>query len=99
MVENLPSSAEDSGSIPGPRTKIPHAAGQVNHNYRGLQATAFEPVHSIAWALRQEESTPQLEKTYMPQVRACAPQRRPSAVKIKINNKKQTVKKVVFSGP
>ena len=28
MVKNLPSYAEDAGSIPGPVTKIPHAAGQ-----------------------------------------------------------------------
>ena len=30
MVKNLPSNAEDSGSIPGLGTKIPHATGQLN---------------------------------------------------------------------
>ena len=28
MVKNLPANAGDTGSIPGPGTKIPHAAGQ-----------------------------------------------------------------------
>ena len=30
VVKNLPSSAGDVGSIPGPGTKIPHAAGQLS---------------------------------------------------------------------
>ena len=30
MVENLPSSAEDVGLIPGWRTKIPHVTGQLS---------------------------------------------------------------------
>ena len=30
MVKNLPSNAEDMGSIPGQRTKISHATGQLN---------------------------------------------------------------------
>ena len=44
MVKNPPSNAGDTGSIPGQRTKIPHATGQlsprtattepVRHNYR-----------------------------------------------------------------
>ena len=29
-VKNLPTYARDSGSIPGWRTKIPHAAGQLS---------------------------------------------------------------------
>ena len=30
VVKNLPTYAGDSGSIPGWRTKIPHAAGQLS---------------------------------------------------------------------
>ena len=30
VVENLPSNAGDTGSIPGQGTKIPHAAGQLS---------------------------------------------------------------------
>ena len=30
MVKNLPSNAGDVGSIPGKRTKIPHATGQLS---------------------------------------------------------------------
>ena len=30
MVKNLPSNAEDAGSIPGRGTKIPHAMGQLS---------------------------------------------------------------------
>ena len=30
VVENLPSSAGDTGSIPGRVTKIPHATGQLS---------------------------------------------------------------------
>ena len=30
VVQNLPSNAGDSGSIPGQGTKIPHAAGQLS---------------------------------------------------------------------
>ena len=30
VVKNLPSNARDMGSIPGQRTKIPHALGQLS---------------------------------------------------------------------
>ena len=30
MVKNVPCNAEDSGSIPGLGTKIPHAVGQLS---------------------------------------------------------------------
>jgi len=30
VVKNLPSDARDTGSIPGQRTKIPHALGQLS---------------------------------------------------------------------
>ena len=39
VVKNPPSNAGDVGSIPGPGTKIPHAARQLS-----LHATAREPV-------------------------------------------------------
>ena len=38
VVKNPPSNAEDTGSILGRGTKIPHAAGQLN-----LHATTREP--------------------------------------------------------
>ena len=40
VVKNLPSNAEDAGSIPGPGDKIPHALGQLSP-----QATTIKPVH------------------------------------------------------
>ena len=43
MVKNPHSNAGDAGSIPGPGTKIPHAAGQLRP-----RATTTEPEHSGA---------------------------------------------------
>ena len=40
VVKNPPSNAGDSGSIPGPGTKIPHAAGQLS-----LHGTTTDPMH------------------------------------------------------
>ena len=51
MVENLPSSAGDVGSISGWRSQIPYTSGQLN-----LRATTAEPVYS-----RGRE--PQLERS------------------------------------
>ena len=39
VVKNLPSNAGDTGSIPGPGTKIPHAKGQLS-----LRTTTTEPI-------------------------------------------------------
>ena len=39
MVKNLPANAGDTGLIPGPGTKIPHAVEQLN-----LCTTTTEPV-------------------------------------------------------
>ena len=39
MVKNLPCNVEDVRSIPGPRTKIPHAREQIR-----LCAIASEPM-------------------------------------------------------
>ena len=38
VVNNLPSSAEDMGSIPGPETRIPHTMAQLSSC-----ATTIEP--------------------------------------------------------
>ena len=40
---NLPSSAEDAGSVPGQRTEIPHATRQLSPH-----AAPVEPMHSEA---------------------------------------------------
>ena len=40
VVKNLPSNAGDTGTVPGQRTKIPYAVGQLD-----LHATAAEPKH------------------------------------------------------
>ena len=40
MVKNPPSSAGDSGSIPGRGIKIPHAAGQLSHGPQLLSLRA-----------------------------------------------------------
>ena len=39
MVGNLPRNAGDAGSIPGQRTKLPHAMGQLS-----LHTTNTEPI-------------------------------------------------------
>ena len=62
VVKNSPASAEDTGSIPGPGTKLLHATGQVR-----LYATTTEPMCPRARALQQEKS---------PQWEAQAPQQR-----------------------
>ena len=51
VVKNPPANAEDTGSIPGRGTKIPHAAGQLSP-----RATTTEPVCSGA-------HEPQLERS------------------------------------
>ena len=43
MVKNLPSSAEDVGSIPSQGTKIPQASGQLNpHGTKKTQHSQYE---------------------------------------------------------
>ena len=54
MVKNPPCSAEDSDSIPGQGTKIPHAMEQLSSCH-----TATEPAHSVA-------HVPQLESLCAP---------------------------------
>ena len=52
VVKNLPSNAEDTGSIPGRGTKIPHVAGQLS-----LHATtreAREPQQRASAAKKQK---------------------------------------------
>ena len=50
-VKNLPFIAGDEGSIPGWRTKIPHAMGQLSPH-----VATTEPVHSTAHAPQLERS-------------------------------------------
>ena len=60
VVKNRPSNVGDVGSIPGRRTKIPHAAGQIssrattielawlNENLRAANYRAHEPWSPLA---------------------------------------------------
>ena len=80
MVKNPPSSAGDAGSIPGPGTKIPHAAGQL-----GPRATTTEPTRPGACAQQLERENPRVTTREKP---ACcneepALQLRPDAAKKK----------------
>ena len=50
MVKNPPSNAGDVGSIPGERTKIPYAAGQLSP-----RATTTEPAPPVAQEPQQEK--------------------------------------------
>ena len=50
VVKNLPASARDMGSIPGPGTKMPHAAEQLS-----LHAAASEFTCPKVHALQQEK--------------------------------------------
>ena len=58
MVKNPPSNAGDVGSIPGQRTRIPHAAGKP----RPCAATT-EPAGSRAHAPQLERSSRATTKT------------------------------------
>ena len=51
--KNLPAIAEDTGSIPGQGTKIPHAKGQLS-----LYATTTELSPSSLWAATTEARVP-----------------------------------------
>ena len=51
LVKNLPSNAEDLGSISGRGTKIPHATGQLS-----LRATNTEPARSRAHTVQLERN-------------------------------------------
>ena len=51
LVKNLPSNAEDLGSISGRGTKIPHATGQLS-----LRATNTEPACSRAHTVQLERN-------------------------------------------
>ena len=52
MVKNLPCNAGEAGLVPGGRTKIPHASGQLSP-----QAAAMESV----CLLKREVHVPQLQ--------------------------------------
>ena len=51
MVKNMPSNAEDVGSIPGQETKMPHGVGQLERLY----ATTTETMGFTACPLQQEK--------------------------------------------
>ena len=57
MVENPPSTSGEVSSIPGGRTKIPHAAGQLRP-----RATTTEPVLLNERAYMLQTTEPQLER-------------------------------------
>ena len=67
VVKNPPYNAEDTGSIPGQGTKIPHAAGQLTRTPRLLssRASTREPV---CRELQSPCATTGEEKTHMPQL-------------------------------
>ena len=44
MAETTPSNAGDTGSIPGWRTKMPHAAGQLSLHFSTPEPGILEPV-------------------------------------------------------
>ena len=58
VVKNLPSKAEDMGSIPGQGTKIPHATGQLSP-----RPTTTESMH------RSKRSHMLQQRPLMPQLR------------------------------
>ena len=76
VVKNMPSNAEDVGSILGRETKMPCGVEQLEtvcHNYRDYG------LYSLPSATR-EALVPQLEK-------ACTPQQRAHTAKNKTNKK------------
>ena len=80
MVKNLPSNAEDSSSIPGLGTKIPHASGQLNPR---TEPAALEP------ASRDQREA---HASHAPQRRAHPPQQRPHMLQLR----NEAVKKKSF---
>ena len=63
VVKNLPSNAGNAGSIPGWRTKIPHAAGQLSP-----WATTIELARLNERAHVQQTKEPMHPGAYMPQL-------------------------------
>ena len=61
LVKNMPSNAEDVGSIPGPGNKIPHAQGQLS-------------LHAATRAWRSRAHAPQSEKAHIVQQKATMPE-------------------------
>ena len=58
VVKNLPANAKDMGSIPGPQTEIPHAAGQLLSPYSSTLKLQLWSPHALtteACALQQEK--------------------------------------------
>ena len=85
MVKNLPSNAEDSSSIPGLGTKIPHASGQLNPHTATTEPAALEPT-----SRNQREA----HASHAPQRRAHPPQQRPHMLQLRTEAvKKKSFKK------
>ena len=56
MVKNLPSNAGDMGSIPGWRTKIPHAVGQLSRTSQLEKPLSTATRESPSTALKTQSS-------------------------------------------
>ena len=54
MVKNLPCNARDMGSIPGQRTKIPHAVGQPSPCATSSEATGHSWREACTLQLRPD---------------------------------------------
>ena len=82
MVKNQPSSARETGSIPGRGTKIPHAEGQLRPHAATTEAArsgACAQLESPCAASRKPVRCK--EGSRMLQRRSCMPQLRPTAAK------------------
>ena len=55
MVKNPPSNAGDTGSIPGHRTKIPHARGATKPAQSGARMPQLESLSALEPTRRNED--------------------------------------------
>ena len=67
MVKNLPANAGDTGSIPGQRTKISHAVGQLSPCAATTEPACLEPVLRKRSHCRKARALP-------PESSPCSPQ-------------------------
>ena len=74
MVKNLPSNAEDSSSIPGLGTKIPHASGKLSPCAATTEPAALEP---------ESHNQREAHAPHAPQQRAHPPQWRPHTLQLR----------------
>ena len=76
VVKNPPANAGNMGLIPGPRTQIPHATGQLSPCATATEPWHLEPVFWLkrshcALQLKSSPGLPQLEKAHTQQWRPC----------------------------